>query len=129
MVDPPPRGAEARRWVVSVAGARKWLGGHLSAAVVLMIAAGGLIWANVRERKIISPSSFIGPSFYQLEGLHGWPWHALRVNPNIDNSKRGNIVYDSSMIVWDAMAAIAILFAVWFVCEWLIRHRAARKGT
>ena len=35
--------------------------------------------------------------------------------------------YYSSVVV-DIFVAFSILFAVWFLCEWLIRRRAARKG-
>ena len=31
--------------------------------------------------------------------------------------------------VANAFFALAMLFALWFVCEWWIRRREARKGT
>jgi|SRR5579862_60054 len=101
---------------------------HLSTAVVLMFVAGGIIWANVR---------------LSIYGIYGWPWAAIWSDVPIWKRKPAitvatgvpfpsdmtfKNVYDARAISVDVAVALAILFAVWFLCEWLIRRRAARKG-
>lgn len=70
---------------------------------------------------------------------HGWPFDAAQlVKGRLLISKGTNISVNSpdeqSIIVWhtramwaDSVIALLILFAVWSVCERLIRRRAARK--
>jgi len=117
---------------------------HLSTAIVLMFVAGGLIWANV------TPSVFeFGGTIIEKKGyldfkgdivrrsVFGWPWIAYEVRteyqyyytdpryPEVrfDPSKKWN----EKSIFCDIALALAILFAVWFLLEYLIRRRAARK--
>jgi hypothetical protein len=82
---------------------------HLSTAVLLMLAAGAIVWANVKERPW-------GERFI----IRGWPldWMEYWGMSGKDYSLLG--------IPCDIVVAALLLFAVWFVCEWWIRRRAAR---
>jgi hypothetical protein len=96
---------------------------HLSTAVMLMITAGGLIWGNTRAEKLPSPS-MMGLPGYSYCG-YGWPIPAIVVNETL-----GSIDLNYGIVIaLDTAAALTILFAVWFVCERLIRRREARKAT
>jgi|SRR5579862_5858541 len=113
---------------------------HLSTAVVLMFAAGGLIWGNVTPNKL---RDFTCGADYGIE--YGWPNGAYKElrhvvvtqanNANPFNScdtllseRRPEIEWSFAGITIDIAVAIAILFAVWFVCERWIAWRAGRKS-
>jgi hypothetical protein len=100
---------------------------HLSTAIVLMFVAGGLIWANRIEKLSTSRIEF-------AEYTHaGWPFWALNhihlIDPygieRIGKTDMYFIVYPG--LIENLSVAALILFSVWFLCEWLIRRRAARK--
>ena len=113
---------------------RRWFQIHLSTAVVLMFVAGGLMWANVAE-KIECKT---GHSWMPDEGItsqmnpiqydeHKWGWPSI-----ICLRRSGAFVsalrhYGTRPVIIDVLVAFAILAAVAFVCEWLIRRREARK--
>jgi|SRR5579862_335837 len=79
---------------------------------------------------------------------HGWPFDAMQNGSEILIESDGKMVsittrhndelikypnllpaeWRTGPIIYDALIALLILFAVWFLCEWLIRRRAARKG-
>ena len=141
-----------------MAGRRKWLQVHLSTAVVLMIAAGGLVWANVmpvRSQFLLISSDHLGQTSDNFNGstefdgtkaltltYYGRPKQIVMIaqNATVVNNQwvgDGNADYchptdsDSNYsrmgLAVDIAVALTILFAVWFVCEWWIRRRAARK--
>jgi len=87
---------------------------HLSTAVVLMFAAGGMIWLNVTDR------------WQGFHSLYGWPLVAMEAwhSTILDGTQRNLLI---GSIALDALTALAILFAVWFVCERWIAWRAGRK--
>ena len=89
---------------------------HLSTAIVMMFVAGALMWAN-------SVKYFDYP--HPMEGYRGWPVIMYYADRPV-NAQSNSFVY--SMVLLNAIIALAILLAVWFLCEWLIRRRAARKG-
>jgi|SRR5579862_2975580 len=102
---------------------------HLSTAIVLMFVAGGLIWANVNGRRILIGGPFIG-----TEQNYGWPCLITEPFTRYITERRDG-TWDESLpdisysgVAVDLAVSVAILFAVWFTCEWLIRRRAARKG-
>ncbi|HLX60449.1 MAG TPA: hypothetical protein VKX17_04115 [Planctomycetota bacterium] len=149
---------------------RKWLQVHLSTAVLLMFAAGGLIWLNVTpSSRFLSPH--VGANrdeyeyrFYldrriqssQVEVTYGrfflhehWisytakhmnygtPYTAVMVSDAVTLNIDGTAVAhtDSSMwvdkgvVVVDALYGLAILFAVWFLCERWIAWRAGGRNS
>ncbi|HLX61296.1 MAG TPA: hypothetical protein VKX17_08455 [Planctomycetota bacterium] len=122
---------------------RKWLQVHLSTAVVLMFAAGGIIWGNVREGKRYYIRHRVTTSFVHDNGsddnqsreyysMYGWPFVAFETNWFVKQRDPGGRVTDSYLKHWvsaslNLIIALAILFAVWFVCETWIAWRAGRK--
>ncbi|HLX62573.1 MAG TPA: hypothetical protein VKX17_14950 [Planctomycetota bacterium] len=97
---------------------------HLSTAIVLMFVAGGLIWLNVLER---SAGMFLsGPHIIFAKDC-GWPCFAwtkvIEYFPLQSRVCRPSYIG----ICINLVVALAILFAVYFLCESLIRRRAARK--
>src|SRR5258707_698454 len=97
---------------------------HLSTAVVMMFVAGGLIWANLRERRIPDVPDAI--DFDYTYTVHGWPFPVVRkypINPRDDPEinrmmlERRTIFYES--IILNFLFSAGIVAAVWFSCEWL----------
>lgn len=89
---------------------RRRLQMHLSTAIVMMIAAGGLIYLSVRS--------------YNHIIFLGWPkeFGIWSDEPFKDTGNRVTIEFWSAFI--DLAVALAILCGVWFVSEWWIRRRA-----
>ncbi|MEI6235640.1 MAG: hypothetical protein WCT04_21505 [Planctomycetota bacterium] len=106
---------------------------HLSTAIVMMFVAGALIWAN--SPKTYYPTG--DPNDGHFVMVLGWPkpgfvtsdapvfqtyhseFHFLMARSLV------YILYLNFMI--DLTVATAILFAVWYFLERLIRRRAAQK--
>ncbi|HLX62998.1 MAG TPA: hypothetical protein VKX17_17135 [Planctomycetota bacterium] len=86
---------------------------------MLMFVAGGLIWANTRSKRFFWDDAMII--------RFGWPEAAVQQEILLDGSTPIYIKDYESLFI-DLMTAFIILTAVWFLCEWLIRWRAARKG-
>ena len=111
---------------------------HLSTAIALMFVAGALIWANIPGPESIVQADRMGRPrdvYYHLRTC-GWPLSATYIakytwGPNADVFSGGR--YPDSIppqtIIVNVAVGLATLFAVWFLCEHLIRCRAARKGT
>jgi uncharacterized membrane protein len=111
---------------------------HLSTAIVMMFVAGALIWANCSERihnsHFHDSKNFIDVDLRIFE--RGWPitadtWILDRTDSN-DFSGQLNVdkwnIRITKYIIIDVLIAITTVFIVCFLCEWLIRRRAARKG-
>ena len=109
---------------------------HLSTAMVMMIVAGALIWANTRVRHETKPTSLMGDVCDIEYSFYGWPVSGIMdefefrfyhkgtadLKPPWPLSRIGTITFNS-------LFALVVIAFVWFLCEWLIRRRAARKGT
>ncbi len=126
---------------------------HLSTAIVLMFVAGGLLWANTYAR-IESKCEWVGQPASQpdapyndeertryIQTLRGWPFSALKTSDYSFRSIQGSTdplksferVPGSTQIraLWvciDILIGLGLLGVSWFLCESLIRRRAARKG-
>src|SRR5690349_11232386 len=94
---------------------------HLSTAIVLMFVAGGLIWTNVRGGivKRVEDTIFI-------DHYYGWPFGDLIYSTTFDNTIQTYWI-DYTKIALDLGVALLLLLAVYFLCERLIRRRAAGK--
>jgi len=118
---------------------------HLSTAVVLMFTAGALIWANTCTERIGEELNLGGfdrgklvfnPSGIYSREKYGWPFHLrtdyIRINSNITETAFALIFSQSELsytrLALNCIIAFFALASVWFLCEWLIRRRAARKG-
>ena len=89
---------------------------HLSTAVVLMFVSGCLLWGNF---KILFWSS-------DIQMFFGWPFDFHKFTPMVGEVIRfGDVVrieLSPKAVLADAAVAVAILFAVWGIGEWLIRR-------
>ena len=85
----------------------------------MMFVAGGLIWANTRLQ--IATSYYDGFHHRWDHHIHdeayGWPFHLTSTEFTLPLLPK----------VVDVLIWFSILASVWFLCEWLIRRRAARK--
>jgi hypothetical protein len=116
---------------------------HLSTAIVLMFAAGGLIWANTMVRGSQFHLTQYMRIYYISDDL-GWPAHAFthyfksfsmfEFERAPEHRKTGvthvhdRFEFHPKGIALNLFVLFTILFAAWLTCEWLIRRRAARKG-
>jgi hypothetical protein len=98
---------------------RAWFQIHLSTAIVLMFAAAGLLWVNAapaEDRRNWTTTFRYGfPKFF---------YHR-----DYDHRGSGDFEGDRFSVpsfVLDVCVMLAILFAVAFLCEWLIRRLEAR---
>lgn len=101
---------------------RAWFQLHLSTCVVLMLAAGFLVWANVRERFNVD-----------LNLERGWPLTCHRQimvhfysgpEENLpDFDKWPFVQYLVGPLFMDFGVGITILAAIAAFCEWFIRRR------
>src|SRR5579862_7759084 len=108
---------------------------HLSTAIVLMFVAGVLIWANTREHTRSADYTEEGPTNYLhvIIKAYGWPFEYKSVYTSFDTmdavgrpssvTEYGGLLNGDTII--DGMVGLLIIFAVWFLCEWLIRRRTA----
>ena len=103
---------------------------HLSTAIVLMFVAGGLIWANVTPNKNYGLGCSEG--IYHKSVWYGWPFSCI-FDIKLSNSlfdwvgKHYRWIIDWNKSVLNLLIALLLVFLVYFLCEWLIRRRAARK--
>jgi len=84
---------------------------HLSTAIVMMFVAGGCLWINVNGR-------IIGQHHY-----YGWPIAIIKRKVYLVGQP-----YPGYAIIFDVIVMFALLLVCWFLCEWIIRRRAARKA-
>ena len=102
--------------------------------------AGELMWANVKPytTQIFDDVLKVTDTLY----CYGWPYCTVvevrqtqwTWSDDVDyywafNEINGhNMIVYKKLFLFDVAAVLTILFAVWFLCEWIIhRRRAARK--
>ena len=106
-------------------GKRLWFQLHLSTAVVLMFAAGGLIWINAEKREI---DVDLGHEIWMRTHECGWPsviwegegWSFIR--PVGDYRFRPE-TWKANGLCWNIAVGLSLLFAIAVSCEILIRLR------
>src|SRR5437868_1519446 len=101
---------------------------HLSTAVWMMVAAGGIIWRNTRSSVwVFVPEVKDNITFKQN---YGWPVSAMERywlrdggQPELHHDFQELVpkVFSPSGITINFAVALAILFAVWYVSEWWIK--------
>ena len=114
---------------------RRWFQIHLSTAIVLMFAAGGLLGLNILpfERGLTDwdldkyPLDKILPKESWLFVAQGWPipfWTAFEGNKQIRVASKWRYQCLSA----DVAIVLVILGAIAMCCEWRIRRRAREKN-
>jgi len=104
---------------------------HLSTAIVMMFVAGVLIWLNTRPRQL---ETWMQRHYSVPFVRYGWPMDAAQTVVGVDLRlqiefrKSDEITAGYTMAILDFIIGLLILFSVYLLCEWLIRHRAARKA-
>lgn len=122
---------------------------HLATLVVMAVVMSSLIWSNIAPIVIsIAPVVEQGtdPKPQRYLYLYGWPRVAWEIQYKVrsdgtgeyskmssddagylhylESPKQGQWIFG---MIENAFVALVILFAVWFLCEWLIRRGVARK--
>jgi len=98
---------------------RRWFRIHLSTAIVLMFVAGAVLWANTIPQDGGYYQLFYPPEMF-VKRAFGFPLKFLIV------SDVHSGMWNYGALTANIVAALTILSAVTFVCEWRIR-REARK--
>ena len=93
----------------------------------MMFVAGGLMWANVYAQ---------GDSILDDFPRFGWPYRAIYKNSfeYLPETHWFSIRWDhwvyyfvTKALIYNALVAVSLLMVIYFLCERLIRRRAARK--
>ena len=96
---------------------------HLSTAIVLIFAAGGLMWANMRNHFGTEQWVTIGSDGVPrtiTAGAWGWPLTVI-------GQRRGMWATVSFFgTAFNFVFALTVLFYFYHICEWLIRRRTTR---
>jgi hypothetical protein len=103
-----------------------------------MFVAGGVIWTNATPLSDGSISTTPSAKQYRIRKnyLYGWPKYFAESETVIMTSKNGKMTgdkisethssgYSKLYLTINALVGLAMLFAVWFACEWRIRRRAS----
>lgn len=102
---------------------------HRSTAAAMIALALVLTWANMRGEKLSGSSTIyesntsppVASGYINWEFMtYGWPSHGVLYQPDATQVRY-------QYIFVDVLVALVLLSAVWFLCEWLIGRRAARK--
>jgi hypothetical protein len=132
---------------------RTWLQFHLSTAVVLMFVAGGLLWLNQHGREVRldidrntwpekqwgwpavalkTPACKVADSGTSHTVSGTWPGGVVthseeRIGPDVvTDLEWGKPEIQPGGLTLDCLAAIAIIFLIAVLCEWLIRRKERR---
>ena len=105
---------------------------HLSTAIVMMFVAGGLQLLNFvpSHGRLVMYVGDIEGEYTERQARvenavwYGFPFVAYVAWPNWDI----RCYSGKTNMALNLFSAIAILYSVWYACEWRIRRRAARKG-
>jgi hypothetical protein len=106
-----------------------WRQVHLSTCVLLMFASGSLIWINLHPRVlksayIVAWGDWKGWTEGPLVRYLGWPsfFSEQSIKPE------GPVIVHWWSLVFDVAVGLALLFLVWFLCEWWIWRRREARG-
>lgn len=109
---------------------RPWFQIHLSTAVLLVLASSWLMHMNsIPEPAYVEwyDGHGVPPAIYRWD--YGWPY--LAILNSTENQFKKDFLHPTAIrtncIVIDLIVAVAILFTIWFVCEWWIQWRSCPK--
>src|ERR1043165_926271 len=92
---------------------------HLSTCILLMFVAGGLGWANVKAKP-----GYTADKEVLVCVERGWP---TRVHVEWEIFYPHEDHWNWTHIAINLATALAILAAIAFACEWIIRRRASKN--
>ena len=106
---------------------------HLSTCIVLMFVAGGLVWANFQARENAPTLRHpLGHASFLPYPEYGWPTTCCNDPLAFEDPRAQVFVSRPNWSPWNLAinlaTALAILAAVAFACEWLIRRRAQQRA-
>ncbi len=116
-------------------GKRRWFQLRLATCIMLMVVAGGLVWANVRDRYEGDPrirGLHERPDVYAQLAMRGWPFVAAMNIEYYSLKSENSVVHLSGLssiqlyetkIIINLFTALLILISSAFACEFLIRCR------
>lgn len=96
---------------------------HLSTAILLSLAAGGLLWANLTPQVFTTRRGKFGGMEWidEAHRNYGWPQRAFL---QMDMPDDHTTLFEWKDAAFDAGVAALILFAVWFAGQWWACRRA-----
>ena len=104
---------------------RPWFRFHLLTMVLMTLAAGALLWENVKRFRY-SPAIY-GAAHHEL----GWPWTGMYFwTPNVRPINAPAVEYrylNGWAFAADFGCAMTLVIAVAFLSECILRRREARK--
>jgi len=100
---------------------------HLSTAIILMFATGGLMWANtIPHGATITAWDPTSQDYYQAPIVqYGWPFEAHTQYPVFKGQTEG-FQQINPLAILNIGVAFGILYLVWHICEWQIQ-RSGKK--
>jgi hypothetical protein len=117
---------------------RRWFQFHLMTAILVMLLAGALSWANSRMRPVGNSGDIVVPEDIVAEGWLGmqWGWPFCfyeRVQPDSFGPSLTPLAswpteFHWQALAWDILIAVAILLGAAFLCEAILRRAAARSS-
>ena len=110
---------------------RPWFRFHLLTAVLMMLAAGGMMWLNLCKRLVDLPAD----GAYETEPLiYGWPLNFAYHGPRSFRTGLGMTWGDgvTTLFFWRGVIVDVVVFILILVCvtsciEFLLRRREGRK--
>ena len=103
---------------------RPWFRYHLLTAVLMMIAASGMVWTNMRgyesDFEIFIPSTVTAADPIQVL-CYGWPVRCCVAQVGVDT------IWNARSVFVNVLVAVGILAAVALVSKSLFRRREGRK--
>lgn len=115
---------------------RRWFRFHLTTAILMMLLAGALSWANSRMRPVENSGGIVVPEDIVADGGLGmqWGWPLCFYERIPPEWSPWSTPYESWLtgfywqaLAWDILIAVAILLGAAFLCEAILRRAAARS--
>lgn len=95
---------------------------HLSTGIILMFAAGGIMWLNIRERAI----DLTNRTWSRVSESYGWPYDVTRRDYHLVQTGQPYQEVTVQKLNKDALVSnirvgVGVLIVIWIVCElWIV---------
>ena len=109
---------------------RPWFRFHLLTAVVMMFAAGAMVWANIVPSRHEDGNGYLThPYLYDLD--YGWPGMVVRhlspINPKWVDFQDSKTIIQWPKVCGNVIICLMLLLLSAIGSEFLIRRRESRK--